>query len=153
MNAPTSPRLSVSRAELSHVGEIAPLFDGYRQFYGMPSDLRAAQEFIEERLQRRESVIYVAREGGDALGFMQLFPSFSSVSLQRLWILNDLFVAPHARGRGVGAALLREAKDLCRATPAKGILLETAQDNPARELYEREGWRLERAAYYFWTAG
>ena len=82
-------------------------------------------------------------------GFTQLYPSFSSVSLRRLWILNDLFVAPSARGHGVGAALLARARVWAEETWAKGLVLETAVDNPAQRLYESMGWRRDEAALHY----
>ena len=82
------------------VGRVAPLFDAYRQFYGQAPDLGAAHQFLFERLQRGESVIFAVIEDEDALGFTQLCPSFSSVSLKPIWILNDLFAVEKARRRG-----------------------------------------------------
>ena len=90
---------------------IAPLFDAYRQFYGQASDLDRARQFLLERLQQHQSVIFAVVDNERALGFTQLYPSFSSVSMKPIWILNDLFVADFARRRGVGAQLLLAAKD------------------------------------------
>src|SRR5581483_10999258 len=93
--------LNVTQATLDDLDALAPLFDGYRVFYRRASNLPAAREFLRERLALRESVIFIARnERGEALGFTQLYPCFSSVSARRLWILNDLFVAESARGLG-----------------------------------------------------
>ena len=134
----------VKRALVADVDVVAPLFDAYRQFYGQPSDMAAARAFLGERLRREESVIFVAvaDDGGEALGFTQLYPSFSSVSVRRLWILNDLFVSPSGRGKGVGRRLLERARDWAIETDAKGLTLATAVDNAAaRALYESCGWR------------
>lgn len=108
--------LQVIPAGLEHLEALASLFDGYRQFYKQESDLTGAKAFLEARLQREESVVFLALEGTEALGFTQLYPSFSSVSMARLWILNDLFVNPAARGKGVGEALLARAVEFARET-------------------------------------
>ena len=135
----------VRRAGLDDLSALAPLFDGYRQFYGQRSDLPGARAFLEERLRRDESVIFLAvadGEGGEALGFTQLYPSFSSVSLRRLWILNDLFVRPDIRRGGVGRRLLERAREWAIETQAKGLILTTAITNQAAQaLYESCGWR------------
>jgi len=132
----------VRRAGLGDLDDVAPLFDGYRQFYGQPSDLAAARAFLAERLRRDESVIFVAIADDVTLGFTQLSPSFSSVSVRRLWILNDLFVSPAARRGGVGRRLLERARDWAVETDAKGLTLTTAVTNSAaRSLYESCGWR------------
>jgi putative acetyltransferase len=135
----TQPRLVQLTAE--QVELVAPLFDAYRQFYGQPPDLDGARRFLTERLKRGDSVIIAEVENGRALGFTQLYPSFSSVSMKPILILNDLFVAEDARRRGVGARLLGAAQDHALRTGAARLVLSTAFTNTkAQALYEREGW-------------
>lgn len=129
---------------------VAPLFDAYRQFYGQPPDPDGARRFLAERLVRGESVILAVVEGGRALGFTQLYPSFSSVSMRPIWILNDLFVADDARRRGVGARLLQAARDHALRTGAVRLALSTAVTNTtAQALYERDGWRRDTAFLHY----
>ena len=132
---------------------VAPLFDAYRRFYGKPSDLETARAFIEERLRANESVILVAEgASGELLGFVQLFPSFTSVEARRLWVLNDLYVAPDARRHGVGRALMDAARAHAVATKAKRLTLETMEDNRAAwTLYESLGYRCHDPATRFYT--
>jgi len=135
--------IRIVRAGRNELDDLAPLFDGYRQFYRQRSDLAAAREFLRERIERAESVIYAAYAGSrEAAGFTQLYPSFSSVSLKQLWILNDLFVRSDIRRGGVGRALLERARQHAVETGAKGLVLNTAVTNkPARTLYESCGWK------------
>lgn len=144
-----STSITVVRAYPAHVDRVAPLFDGYRQFYGQASDLEAGRTFVLERLKRNESVIFLALDGEEGVGFTQLFPAFSSVSMKRLWILNDLFVSPAARRRGVARALLEQARQFAIETQAKGLVLETALDNPARYVYESLGWQRDTEFYHY----
>lgn len=140
----------VVRASREHVDLAAFLFDGYRRFYGQRQDLEGARGFLLERMPKRESVLFLAVEGTEGLGFTQLYPSFSSVSMKRLWILNDLFVAPEARRRGVASALLEEARRLAVETGAKGLELATATDNlSAQRLYESLRWERDDAFYHY----
>lgn len=142
--------VEVLRATFAHLDALVSLFDGYRQFYKQPSDLEGSRRFLQERLSKGESVIFLAQSGGQARGFTQLYPSFSSVSMKRLWILNDLFVVPEARGQGVGEALLERARSFAIETGAKGLMLETAVDNtPAQRLYERLGWQRDTHFYVY----
>jgi ribosomal protein S18 acetylase RimI-like enzyme len=123
---------------------IVPLFDAYRVFYGKPSDQAAARAFLQERFLLREGVIFLAIEDKSVLGFTQLYPSFSSVSMQRMWILNDLFVIPEARGQRVGEQLIERALQHARDSKAKGVMLETAHSNTSgQKLYERLGFERE----------
>jgi GNAT superfamily N-acetyltransferase len=138
------------RLTAGQVGLVAPLFDAYRQFYGRPPDADGARRFLAERLGRGESVVYAVVEGGRALGFTQLYPSFSSVSMRPVWIVNDLFVAEDARRRGVGARLLRAARDHATRTGAARLALSTAVTNAAAQaLYERDGWRRDTAFLHY----
>ncbi|MEA3246183.1 MAG: GNAT family N-acetyltransferase [Gemmatimonadota bacterium] len=138
--------VAVRRATPADVDSIAPLFDAYRQFYENAPDLAGARVFLRDRLERGESVVLVAEAGnGVAVGFTQLYPSFSSNSLAAIWVLNDLFVDPAARRTGAGRALLRAAADHARATGAVRLTLMTAHANAtAQALYESEGWVLDR---------
>lgn len=133
----------IKRAGRSDLDDLVPLFDGYRQFYGQRSDTPAARAYLGERIERGESVIYLAYTGPhEAAGFTQLYPSFSSVSLKPLWILNDLFVRSDIRRGGVGRALLERARQHAVETGAKGLILSTAVTNkPAQTLYESCGWQ------------
>ncbi|HEX5271038.1 MAG TPA: GNAT family N-acetyltransferase [Gemmataceae bacterium] len=129
---------------------IVPLFDAYRQFYGKAPDLDGARRFLLDRLGRGESVIFAVTEAGQALGFTQLYPSFSSVAMKPIWVLNDLFVAEAARRRGIGARLLRAARDHAVRTGAARLVLATAVDNrTAQALYRRLGWQEDAAFIHF----
>ena len=144
-------RLTVFRAADRHLAQIVPLFDGYRLFYRQRSNRAGARRFLRERLRKSESVILLAMEGDSAVGFIQLYPTFDSMTRRRLWILNDLFVAPGARKRGVAKLLMERARQLAVATKAKGLILETAVDNrPAQKLYEQLGWRRDTAFHRYY---
>jgi ribosomal protein S18 acetylase RimI-like enzyme len=135
--------LHVREATIIDVDAIAPLFDSYRQFYGKASDLGLARQFIAERLERRESIVFVAEtyESG-AVGFTQLYPSFSSARAARIYILNDLYVRADARRLGAGRQLLDAAAEFGRASGAVRLSLSTALTNtPAQKLYESMGWK------------
>lgn len=132
----------IVRASDKDADRIAPLFDSYRQFYKQQPDVAGARAFIGERLRKDESVIFLAVAGDNTVGFVQLYPCFSSTAMKRMWILNDLFVTPEARRHGTAQALMERAKRWGVETKADGLWLETAVDNhPAQRLYERLGWK------------
>ncbi|MBK8284892.1 MAG: GNAT family N-acetyltransferase [Ahniella sp.] len=142
--------LSVREANLDDLEIVAGLFDGYRQFYQQASDLDGARRFLRDRFEHGQSTIFLATIDGRAAGFTQLYPSFSSVSMKRLFILNDLFVAPDCRQQGVGRALLDAAARYGRALGAKELLLQTAIDNLAGQaLYESSGWIRDQSFYVY----
>ena len=135
------PEVRSVRAELDDLDALVPLFDAYRRFYGQPSDLAGARVFLADRFKRGESVLFLAVVDGAIVGFTQLYPSFSSVSMKRLWVLNDLFVTPDARKSGAGRALLERAERWAAETGAKGLTLSTQITNlTAQRLYEACGW-------------
>ena len=138
----TSSPVTVRRAGVNDLDALATLFDAYRQFYAQPADLARARAFLTMRIAGDESVLLLAEHASTAVGFVQLYPLFSSVRTGRIWILNDLFVAPTARRLGVARELLRAACAHGRATGALGLQLETTRDNPnAQALYRSEGWQ------------
>ena len=143
--------MTIIQATIDHLNDLVPLFDGYRIFYRQASDRKSAKDFLYKRLTKNDSIIYVAFVDKIAVGFTQLFPGFSSVSMQPLYILNDLYVDKEFRKQGIGVALLNKAKDLCREKNYKGLALQTERSNPAQYLYESLGWKKEKYLAYFWT--
>ncbi|HJR11766.1 MAG TPA: GNAT family N-acetyltransferase [Rhodanobacteraceae bacterium] len=151
-NSAHAARTITSRATLDDLDALAALFDGYRIFYKQAPAPAAARTFLEERLRRDESVIFIARDGGnrEALGFTQLYPLFSSVSARRIWVLNDLFVTPVARKCGVARALMGCARDFAMEAGALRLVLETAEDNHAAQaLYESLGYVRESGERHY----
>ena len=134
--------LTLRQAGLDDLGQLVPLFDAYRGFYGQPSEPAVSSGFLRQRIEQDQSFILLAlNAAGEGVGFTQLFPSFSSVRAAPIFILNDLFVTPQARGQGAGAALLREAARWARGRGAVQLVLSTARDNQvAQRLYAAEGW-------------
>jgi ribosomal protein S18 acetylase RimI-like enzyme len=141
---PTEGSMEIRRAGPADLEMVVPLFDAYRRFYGQVSDLPRARAFLAERLERGDSVIFLALEHAAAVGFTQLYPLFSSLSCRPLWLLNDLFVVPEARRLGVARALADAARDHAVESGACGIELATAHSNvQAQRLYESLGYRVD----------
>ena len=129
--------VEITRGSLDVMDEMAALFNGYRTFYRQPSDIEAAKNYLKSRIENDESVIFLARIDGVAAGFMQLYPIFSSVSLKRAWLLNDIYVDAAHRRKGVARALLQKAKELGHETQSKWLMLQTQQRNlNDQNLYE-----------------
>ena len=144
--------MQIKLATLNELELLTELFDSYRMFYEQKSDLEEAKKFLMERMINDQSVAFIALDDVKPLGFVQLYPSFSSVSMKRSWILNDLFVNELARGKGVGERLMKTAIEFARETGAKGLLLETANDNAiAQRLYERIGFIKELNFFYYYS--
>ena len=134
----------------SDLSRLVPLFDGYRQFYRQPSDPDRARRFLAERLERGESVIFLALDGDRPVGFVQLYPSFWSVKACRSWILNDLYVIPERRGTGVGRELMERARAHAVETGAGGMSLATQRANTAAQrLYEGQGWTRDQEFFHY----
>jgi GNAT superfamily N-acetyltransferase len=143
--------VSIRQAVAADADLVAPLFDAYRQFYRQPAGLPRAGRFLAERLLQRQSTVLVAEAAdGEAVGFVQLYPCFSSIRVAPIFILSDLFVVPSARGGGVGRSLMEAAARFARATGAVGLELATARTNaPAQRLYESLGWQRDEAFYQY----
>ncbi|QIL21795.1 GNAT family N-acetyltransferase [Thermomonas sp. HDW16] len=139
----------MSRAGPADLDALALLFDAYRQFYGQPSDVPRARDWLRSRLRVGESVVLLAKRDGAMVGFVQLYPMFSSVRTAKTWILNDLYVDAGARRSGAARSLLDAAAKFAREDGAAGISLETTQDNAAaRALYRAAGWNEDATQWY-----
>jgi GNAT superfamily N-acetyltransferase len=133
--------VEIRRAGPADLDAASRLFAGYLRFYEKAASESAVRSFIGERLAKQDSAFYLAEAGGEALGFTQLYPAFASLSLAPSWILNDLYVEPSARGRGVGEALMEAARELAIGNGAAELMLQTARSNAtAQRLYEKLGW-------------
>lgn len=144
--------MSVQKASINDLNAVTELFDSYRVFYEQASNLEGAKSFLKERLLNEDSVIFIAYDESNPVGFVQLYPTFSSVSMQKSWILNDLFVDETARKKGYGEKLIKTAIEFAENSGAKGVLLETGQDNvKAQRLYEKIGFKKETNYFYFFS--
>jgi ribosomal protein S18 acetylase RimI-like enzyme len=150
----SSAKLRIDRIEAADVERVVWLFDQYRVYYEQPSDLNGVRTFLTSLLEKGDSVIFAAVDERyhetEAIGFTQLYPTYSSLSIKKVWTLNDLFVKPEARGIGAGRALIEEASSLARDTQAKGLQLCTYHDNySAQRLYESIGFARDTEFYHY----
>lgn len=146
--------ISIRQADFYDLPQLAILFDSYRIFYEKESNLAQALEFLSERIKNEQSVIYVAENQVNGLvGFVQLYPIFSSLQMKRLWLLNDLFVKPDFRGQHISVMLIDHAKQLARESNSCGLMLETAKNNEiGNQLYPSTNFQLDTEFnYYYWS--
>ncbi|USB34042.1 GNAT family N-acetyltransferase [Paenibacillus sp. YPG26] len=142
----------VYQATIEDLNELAELFNKYRVFYGQAPDLEGARNFLFDRFEHQESIILCAKAdpAEQLLGFIQLYPLFSSISMRRLLLLNDLYVDEFCRKQGIGQLLLDAAKDYAEKVRAKGLQLSTALTNStAQSLYEKNGYVRDNEFYHY----
>ena len=144
--------METRKATIQDLPQLAKLFDEYRIFYHKETDLEGAMGFLKQRIKNNESIIYVVDKENKLLGFTQLYPLFSSTNMKRAWLLNDLYVNPEYRGRGVSVTLIDEAKELARSTKSHGLMLETDKtNNIGNNLYRRTRFELDKEHnFYSW---
>jgi GNAT superfamily N-acetyltransferase len=143
-------QFEIRQAGFDCLAQLAPLFDAYRQFYGQASNEAAVERFLTERFEQQDSVVFLACRGTEAAGFAQLYPSFSSVALRRLWVLNDLFVRHEDRRLHVAEKLIERAIAFARSTGACRLTLATGCENlAAQRLYAKLGWLQDDAFMHF----
>lgn len=131
---------TIRRATLNDVSELTGLVEQYRAFYKQEAN-PGTEKYLTDRLTNDESIVFVAEDQGTLVGFAQIYPTFSTVSLSEIWLLNDLFVDPANRGKGIANSIIETAETAARAAGATRIWLRTAHTNtPAQALYEARGW-------------
>ncbi|KZE37076.1 acetyltransferase [Bhargavaea cecembensis] len=143
--------MEVVQATIEDLKGVSRLFNLYREFYNQPSDPEGAESYVRGRLANADSVIFTVRKKeNEYLGFTQLYPTFSSISMKKAWILNDLYVDATARNQGIGELLLQKAKSLALETGAASISLSTEVDNrAAQRLYEKNGYVRDEAFFHY----
>jgi len=145
--------MNIRKATLDDIEPLADLFDQYRVFYRKDPDPDGCRKFLSERISNKESEIFLAYTSeGTPVGFVHLYPLFSSTRMKRLWLLNDLYVVPEQRGKGFSKMLIDRSKELVKETGACGLSLETEKSNDiGNNLYPKTGFELdEDHNYYFW---
>jgi len=141
------------KATPEDVDSLSELFDSYRKFYGKVTDLEGAKTFLKNRISNADSEIFVVENHATQLvGFVQLYPLFSSTRMKKYWLLNDLFVHPDFRGKGISIGLIDKAKALVKASKACGMYLETEKSNLiGNHLYPKTGFELNTECnFYEW---
>lgn len=144
--------LTIRQATIPDLPKIVAMFDSYREYFGQQKDPAAVEQFLFEKFERLESVIYMAQLQDEIIGFAQLYPVFSSLTLQRVWLLNDFFIAEDFRGSGVGTQLFSTVKEFTLLTKSKGIELSVEHTNKkAWTFWEKQGFKMdEEFRYYFY---
>ena len=123
--------------------DLLPLMRGYCDFYEVaPADdalLEMSRVLIDD--PDRQGLQLIARDdGGRAVGFATIFWTWSTLSAERLGVMNDLFVSQDARGGGVADALIAACTDQCRERGVPELAWQTAKTNlRAQAVYERVG--------------
>jgi ribosomal protein S18 acetylase RimI-like enzyme len=140
----------IQHGGLEHLDDLISLVDAYRQFYKQPTDVHAVRTYLQRRLEGQECIVLMAYQELEPLGFTLLYHHWTTVQLGHAWLLNDLFVPPPVRQRGIGRALMRAAFEFAEQDGAKRIWLRTATDNMAAQaLYEKIGMKRDQAFYRY----
>ena len=128
-------QFTIEAAGLQDAPSLVPLFDAYRSFFAGSGDGDRSQRFLEERLQRGDSVIFLGRIGASVEGFVQLYPLWSSWHCRRIWFLSDLYVRESSRLHGLGTLLVRRVVAYAEETDASSIMVELPLREPHLERF------------------
>ena len=140
----------IIKAESRHLNELGRLFNLYRVFYEEADDLEKASKYISARFNEGDSMIFVAENNDELSGFVQLYPSFCSVSAVPILILYDLFVDDSHRSKGLGRSLMNAARDFARENGYRRLELSTAKDNYiGQSLYESLGYEIDQEFLHY----
>jgi GNAT superfamily N-acetyltransferase len=100
--------LRIRFGELADVPLIAELIRGLARYEKLEHEVTATEEKLTDALfgERRYAETLIAEDGDEPLGFALFFHNFSTFLAQPGIYLEDLFVKPEHRGRGIGRLLL-----------------------------------------------
>lgn len=119
----------IKECELEHVDELVPAFDSYRQRFKQSSNLDGVQAFLQQRVANKDARILIAIENMKMTGFALLYPSFSSIGMAPILVLNDFYVFAGNSKRETALALLDGAVELCSENSAIRIEVTTRKEN------------------------
>ncbi|WP_081990182.1 GNAT family N-acetyltransferase [Psychroserpens sp. Hel_I_66] len=85
---------------------------------------------------KNDSIIDMALQENQAIGFVQLYHFYSSVSMKSMYLLNDLFVNSKHHNKGIDETLVNRVKNSCKSLNNKGLSIQTAFNNPTQQLCE-----------------
>ena len=141
----------ITIANETHLDELARLFNLYRIFYDQEDNYESAYEFIKQRIINQESIVFLScKSTNNFNGFVQLYPSFCSVSGIPILILYDLYVDKDQRGLSIGRKLMDRAKVYAKDNGFKRLELSTAKDNLiGQSLYESLGYEQDSEFYHY----
>lgn len=133
---------NIQEVTTTNIDELVPLFDEYRQFYDMPSNLALAKEFLLTRIMNKEAKAFIYYSSKNAAGFVQIYPLYSSLALQSTWQLNDLYVKENSRKQRIATKLMSHVVKQAKLHKIFSIKLSTAKTNTiARDLYLSLGFK------------
>ena len=145
--------MNIREAKKSDLDQLSILFDSYRVFYGKESNIDISKNFLESRLSNKDSEVFICEFNKILIGFVQLYPLFSSTRVSKYWLLNDLFVDSKYRGKGYSKLLIDKAKELVKDSNACGMMLETEKSNKiGNNLYPKTGFeKNDSSNFYEWV--
>ncbi|WP_198550342.1 GNAT family N-acetyltransferase [Macrococcoides caseolyticum] len=142
--------MKIRQANIDDLETVSILFNKYRIFYEKESDLKGTKNFIKNRIENEESIIFIAEYGEVIAGFVQIYPTFSSVSMKKAYILNDLFVDEKFRRNNLGESLINEVFKYAVSKDAKYVTLETSIGNiNAQKLYEKMNMKIDNSVFHY----
>ncbi|MFV5686750.1 GNAT family N-acetyltransferase [Flavobacterium sp. GB2R13] len=143
----------IRKATLQDLDQLTPLFDQYLVFYKKPSDPEKHKTYLKERLENNEAIVFLAFDEDNiekAIGFTLIYVTFSSLALNKILILNDLFVDATIRKKGIGEQLILKTVDLAKELDSDLIRLRTAKNNStAQRLYHKMGFKRDEYLYSY----
>ncbi len=144
-------KVDIKRCNINDLERLVPLFDDYRQHFKQASDLVAVKTYLAERLETKDALIYLAQSGEELHGFVVLYPSFSSIGLAPIWILNDFYLKSGNNKRLMAKKLLDQLSQDCREAGAIRIEVTTRKENhKLHKLYKDYGFEKDyKYDYYF----
>jgi ribosomal protein S18 acetylase RimI-like enzyme len=143
----------IRKATAQDLDQLTTLFDQYLVFYKKPSNIEKHKSFLKERMEKNEAIIFIAFDDEvkeKAIGFTLIYPTFSSILLSKILILNDLYVDSTIRNNGTGEKLILKTIELAKELDAKLVRLRTAKNNIiAQGLYHKMGFVRDDLVYTY----
>lgn len=134
--------MKIRQANSEDLESLTSVFADYRSISGLEYDPENGRKFLEQRLAKKDCVIFIALIDGNIVGFTLLFPFFTPAGIKEMWLLNDIYIADEYRHQGVAQSLLSEAVFFSKKTNKCKVYLATKVDNVnSQTLFEKFGFK------------
>lgn len=148
--------LQIYKAKENNIQQIINLIKEFAEFEKLSQFCKVSENDLREAIFGENKFIYclVAESEDEIVGYALFFPVFKSFRGERSMFLEDLYVSPKMRGKGLGLKMLKEVARTAKERNCVRLDWQALKWNaPAIEFYEKLGAKYDDENYDFSLRG
>lgn len=143
--------MQIEQLSEKYIDQLIDVVEEYRKFCGFSASYEQTKKFFQYLFTNEKSVTFIAISDNDeVMGFVNLYPSYSTLALSKIWILNDLAVSSRFRRMGLAQKLIKRVITFAEETGAVRVELKTQITNRgAQKFYSEIGFKVDKDNIYY----